>query len=147
MRTALCFLGALGIVMAAGLRADDAKKDRDKFKGTWDVVSATRNGEKAPELLKHKVIFDGDSFTITDGDQVAYKGTYKLDPVVKPAAIDFKNAEGRAKGKTWLGIYEFDGVKLKICDNALNLEKARPDQFEAAAGSGRVCVVLKRATK
>src|SRR5262245_5576257 len=116
MRMGLCLLLAGGVLTAAGLRADDAKKDQDKFKGTWDVVSAQRNGQDAVELIKHKVTFDGDSFTITDGDQVAYKGTYKLDPSAKPPAIDFKNEEGRAQGKTWLGIYQFDGDKLKICD-------------------------------
>ena len=67
-----------------------------------------------------------------------------MDPSAKPAAIDFEHTEGTLKGAVWKGIYALDGDMLTICDNAPNLDKARPAAFEAKSGSGVVLITFKR---
>src|SRR5262249_44818225 len=122
------------------LAADPAKTDRDKLQGTWAVVSAERDGKADDALKGHDLTFAGDAFTIKLKDKVLYKGTFKLDPDKKAAAIDFTHTEGEAKGKTWLGIYRLDGDKLIICDNAYDLQKGRPTEFTTKADSGSIAV-------
>jgi hypothetical protein len=39
---------------------------------------------------------------------------------------------------------QFDGATLKICDNAPDMTKPRPNGFAAPAGSGYVFVVFTR---
>ena len=52
-----------------------------------------------------------------------------MDASAKPAAIDFEHAEGGLKGKTWKGIYVLDSETLTVCDNAENLDAARPSKI------------------
>ena len=66
------------------------------------------------------------------------------DASAKPAAIDFRNTAGERKGKTWLGIYEFAGDTLRICDNADDVARGRPAAFVSDAGSGRVLISFRR---
>src|SRR4051794_12176097 len=92
-------------------KADSASKD--KLKGTWSVVSAERNGEKAPdEKIKNvKVIFRAERVLVTDGNRDD-QAEYKLDTSKKPNAIDFMPVKEK---KVVLGIYEVDGDTLKVC--------------------------------
>jgi hypothetical protein len=53
------------------------------------------------------------------------------------------NTEGNLKG-TWQGIFQLDGVTLKICDNAPDMTKPRPAGFAAPAGSGHILIVFTR---
>jgi hypothetical protein len=53
------------------------------------------------------------------------------------------NAEKALKG-TWKGIFEVDAATLKICDNAPDMTRPRPDGFAAPAGSGYVFIVFAR---
>jgi hypothetical protein len=51
---------------------------------------------------------------------------------------------GASRGRR-KGIYTFDGDTLMICDNAPNLEKARPAAFGTKSESGYVLITFKRA--
>jgi uncharacterized protein (TIGR03067 family) len=51
------------------------------------------------------------------------------------------------KGAVWKGICALNGDTLKICDNAANLDKARPAAFEAKRGPGYVLITFKRAKR
>lgn len=62
-----------------------------------------------------------------------------------PAAIDFEHTEGTLKGKTWKGIYALEGDTLTICDNALDLDKARPATCEARIGAGYMLLISQGA--
>jgi uncharacterized protein (TIGR03067 family) len=68
-----------------------------------------------------------------------------MNPGAKPPGIDFEHKEGALQGKAWKGIYALDGDTLRICDNAPDLEKARPAAFEAKVESGYVLLTFKRA--
>jgi hypothetical protein len=53
--------------------------------------------------------------------------------------------EGDDKGKTFRGIYEFEGDTRKVC--LAPAGKERPKEFSSTAGSGHVLAVLKRVKK
>jgi hypothetical protein len=51
------------------------------------------------------------------------------------------------KGRTWLGIYQLAGERLKICDNADDVSRARPTAFVTERGSGQVLVDFNRSKR
>ena len=65
------------------------------------------------------------------------KGTFKIDPAAMPKAIDSSPAADPSK--PILGIYEFDGDTLRVCNAPPG--KPRPSDFEAKAGSGHTLTV------
>ena len=134
---------AVGLSLLAQMaHAEAAAKEKDKFKGTWVVVSAERQGEKSPaeKLKKLKVIFRSDKVIVTDGDRDD-QATYSLDPGKKPSAIDFVSVKEK---KVVLGIYLLQGDTLKICYDPHEKATGRPEEFTSTGGKGRVLMVLKR---
>jgi uncharacterized protein (TIGR03067 family) len=83
--------------------------------------------------------------TITIGGQVYFKAKISIDPSKKPKTIDYAMTEGPTKGKTHLGIYEFDGDTVKFCFAAPG--KDRPTEFTAKERSERTLSVWKRDKK
>jgi uncharacterized protein (TIGR03067 family) len=132
-------LVAAGFLVAADSSKDDAaKKDQDKFQGTWKVQNARLNGKDVPPglLARWRVVIAGDKVTIQNGmrDQ---SFTIVLDPSQKPAAIDF---DGKAKG-----IYQLKGNFLKLCWAKAGND--RPTKFASKPGSDTVLLLLKRVKK
>jgi uncharacterized protein (TIGR03067 family) len=142
--SALCsFIVGSGVVLASAQVAEAADRD---LQGTWSATKAERDGRAATDLVGHRLFFSGNRFEIKSKDSKSlYSGTVQVHANAKPAAIDFQHAEGGLKGKTWKGIYALDGETLTICDNAENLDAARPSKFEAKSGSGYVLVTFDRA--
>ena len=142
--SAMCgLILATGLVLAgAGPAAAQAA-----LQGSWTATKAERDGKAAADVVGHRLTFTGDRFEIRskDGRTVVYTGTFRTDQNAKPASIDFVNTEGTDKGKTWRGIYAFDGDTLTTCDNAPDVAKARPTAFEAKSGSGHILVTFARA--
>jgi uncharacterized protein (TIGR03067 family) len=133
--------------LAAGARGDEAanKKASETLQGTWAIVSAERNGKAADDIKGHQLSFAGDKFTIKNKDgKLVYEGTFQVDAAKKPMTIDFKHGGDALKGKTWKGIFVVDGETLKTCDNAPNMDKDRPADFNAKADTGYVAIVFKR---
>ncbi len=140
MRVWLIF--SCGLLVVPGFWCSPAvAEDPKQLEGTWMVVSARRNGADAPEIKTHRLILKGDTFRILKGDKVVYGGTYSTDTSKKPAAIDFTNTEGEAKGKKWLGIFQLDKGMLIICDNGADPTQPRPTELlgpPIRPGPGRV---------
>ncbi len=145
----LSFVG-FGSLPAAGDATDEAvKKDRQRFEGTWQVVSLVVDGNKAGEADARKITVrnaaDG-RWAVEAGGKVVARGTSVIDPTKRPRTVDLTVAEGEDKGKTTLGIYEFSGDDTrKVC--LAQAGKGRPAEFAAPAGSGHVLAVLKRVKK
>jgi uncharacterized protein (TIGR03067 family) len=127
-------------------KADKPQEDRDAILGTWRAVSQEEQGQSKNDVEDHRLILSGGEFTIKSGDQVLYKGKYKLDPAKKPKAIDMEITESAKEnhdGKTGLGIYALEGDTLKWCVNEPG-EAERPKEFAAPPGTKLMFVTFKR---
>jgi uncharacterized protein (TIGR03067 family) len=131
---------------AADDKDDAAKKELEKFQGTWKFISMEQDGKQAPKSEETQTItFQGDKFAVKLGDKVIQAGTQKLDPGKKPKTVDASVTEGEGKGTTMLGIYELEGDTLKACFDPQG--KKRPAEFKTTSGSGYFLVVVKRVEK
>lgn len=138
-----CLIFGMGLLPAFAQPVEEAQK---KLQGTWSATKAERDGKEANDVVGHRLSFAGNRFQIRSKDgKPLYEGTFRVEPSIKPAAIDFEHTEGNLKGKVWKGIYALHGDTLAICDNAPNLDKGRPAAFEARTGSGYILITFKRA--
>ena len=74
------------------------------LQGTWIVNDI--NGSAMPSML---LVFKGDKYEQLVGENVAERGTARLDATKKPIAIDLVIQEGSDTGKVQLGIVEVTG--------------------------------------
>lgn len=139
---ALLVLG-FGLLMAGDDLKDDAvKKEMAKFQGTWKFVSMEVDGKQKPDedFKKYTVVLQGDQWTVSEGDKIVAKVTFKLDPTKKPKMIDLIDVE---KKRLIRGIYSFEGETLTVCDRGSE-KGERPTAFATKPDSGFVLFVLKR---
>jgi uncharacterized protein (TIGR03067 family) len=140
----LCACAALFPAAAGG--GDAARKELERFQGTWTFISAESDGKPLPKAKEPQTVtFEGDKFAVKVGDKVVQAGTQKLDPTRKPKTVDATVTEGEDKGTTMLGIYELEGDTLKVCFDPKG--KKRPTELKTAPDSGHFMGVLKRAEK
>jgi uncharacterized protein (TIGR03067 family) len=137
---------ALVLAAALSLGPDPGAAEAAKLQGTWAVLATEFRGRGVPGqgLDSQKVVFDGDTVTFHDGGK-ATKMRYKLDPTLKPRAIDYVPPEGKEKGPI-LGIYELDGDTLRLCWDQ-DRANGRPTDFLTRPGSDLNVWVLKRVKK
>ena len=141
MTRAVLLLLAAGTLAAADAPANDGKKDLERMQGDWAADSYVIDGMKLPEddAQAYFRTIKGDAYTVARFQRVLGKGTIKLDAAKKPKAIDALPA---GSDKPLLGIYEFDGDKMKLCFAAPG--KERPAAFTSAEGSGHTLTVWVR---
>lgn len=148
MRTVTVLLAA-AVAATTFARDDKAEQENKKLAGTWTLVSGRVDGKAVSEedVKVTKVTWDGDKASVVSPyqskDPITAKRT-RLDPGKKPAEMDWVRDAGPQKGQTMPAIYEWvDADTYRICfDPAC---KGRPKDFEAAAGSGHITHVWKRA--
>jgi uncharacterized protein (TIGR03067 family) len=142
MRVRLLALLAICLLIAAEPKDDKGAKDLKSLEGTWKLVAAEREGEKAPEdMLKNSSLtIKGGKYEAKLGDDT-HEGKLKLDPTKKPKTLDATESSDQ----TLLGIYELKGDEFKVC--LAEPGKDRPKEFSAAQGSGQMILVWKRASK
>ncbi len=124
------------------LFADDAvQKEQANFNGTWQLVSAEKDGKKTPEdVVKkiHVVIKDG-KHTVYFGDDVLAKDVqFTVDPTKTPKRVTDTLKDGQKIN----GIYELNGDTLKSC--VAEAGKDFPTEFSAKEGTGQSLRVFKR---
>jgi uncharacterized protein (TIGR03067 family) len=137
--------GALCWVVLGAALGQSAERTPKELQGTWVATKAVRNGKAAADIIGHRLSFTGKRFQIQSKDgKVRYRGTFRVHPNTKPAAIDFEHTLGALKGKAWKGIYAVDGDTLRTCDNGPDPAKGRPTAFAAKAGSGHIFITFKR---
>ena len=134
---------ALVFLAAEAPKQDAGKKDLERMQGDWNAVEMVRDGVKLSDD-EVEIIFrtvKGDQYAVSLFDKVIGKGTFKLDATKKPKAIDALPTGG----KTMLGIYEFDGGRLKTCFAPSG--KERPTEFRSKENSGHTLTVWEREKK
>jgi len=158
--------GVLAVVLAGvgglayhGLAADPPskddkkaaapKEDKDAILGTWVVEAVEVEGRDMSDTDEGKKI-KGSVLTVTademtivtmegGGKKTTYK--YKLNPAVKPKAID------RIDGADSIeSVYSLDGDTLKICAPMMK-DGPRPTEVATREGSNTSLFVLKRQAK
>jgi uncharacterized protein (TIGR03067 family) len=127
-----------GLLVAADAPQEAVKKEKEKLKGTWTLVSLEERGKQVPPL-DLKFTFEDEKFIHHEGTKNPKEGTYQLDPTKTPRAIDISEA-GRVVG---YGIYQLDGDTLTLCVARANA--TRPTAFATADGTPTVLIVFKRA--
>ena len=135
-------LALIGLLLAAVIPA--AASEAGQLDGTWRLVEGQRDGASAPELVGNLLELTEGRFRISAGANLLYAGTYALEPAAKPARIDFRHDDGQANGQVWEGIYQLEGGRLSICDDAPDVTKLRPTSFTTAPGSGHVLIIFER---
>jgi uncharacterized protein (TIGR03067 family) len=132
---------ALMGLATGGCQGEKMMSDQERIQGTWQLVSAERNGQPLPEdsLRNVSLVFAGDQLT-TKTARGATEARFSLDPNGDPRAIDMDM--GTAVG---LGIYHLDGDDLKIAHGEVG--QPRPSQFGPNEGVSLTLLVLKRATQ
>ena len=136
-----CLSSLVAVVLTVGAAPREAAEGDDlkKMQGDWMVVSMTANGIKYPDEEAQSLFrtIEGNNYQISRYSKPIGKGTFKLDPAATPKTIDSSPAADPSK--PILGIYEFDGDNLKVCNAPPG--KPRPSDFEAKAGSGHSLTV------
>jgi uncharacterized protein (TIGR03067 family) len=148
MKSKMLLLTVLVALMAADSPPGEAgKKDLAKMQGDWALVFMTKDGMKVPDDDAQALFrtVKGNEYTVFRYDRVAGKGTFTLDATKKPKTIDFLPANSKDKTKALLGIYEFDGDKLKYCYAPIG--KPRPTEFTSQEGVLQTLAVWEREKK
>ena len=126
--------------------AADTAADLERMQGDWMVSSMKTNGLKNPQEEAEslfRTIKDG-TLTVSRYTKVLSSGTFKVDATQSPRAID-STITNRPEPATVLGIYEFDGDKLRICNAPPG--KPRPKDFGCRLGSQQTLIVWEREKK
>jgi uncharacterized protein (TIGR03067 family) len=146
-RTVLWVLTAGALLAADAGKGDANKKDMKKMQGDWALLSMIKDGEKVPDE-EAQVLFrtvKDDHYTVYRFDQPIAKWTFSIDASKKPKTIDILPDGAKDKNKAVLGIYEFDGDKLKICYAPAG--KERPKEFVSKAGMTQTLAVWEQEKK
>ena len=124
--------------------AASSKAPASIFEGEWKLVSAVMDGKPMEESMVQwvKRVSIGDETTVYAGPQVMLKVKFTIDPSQSPKAIDYLGLAGNVKGKTQLGIYEFEGDLLKF--NVAAPGDPRPTKFELPKGARGTLTIWKK---
>jgi RNA polymerase sigma factor (sigma-70 family) len=128
---------------------DAAARELKALQGAWEVVAMKSEGvETTPDDVKGMSwTFKGARIEGKDpGDKKATEfGEVNLDPGKNPKHFDVTVTEGALKGKSQPGIYKLEDGRLTVClRDEKALEKGRPTEFTADAGSAQGLIVLER---
>jgi uncharacterized protein (TIGR03067 family) len=97
---------ALWLLTVGSVTAEDAAKaEMKKLEGTWQLVSATRDGKETPadQVKKVRVVIKGGKHTVYVGDEVAAKEIpFTVDPTRDPRTT----VDTLPDGKQIKGIYK-----------------------------------------
>ncbi len=120
------------------------KRELEQWQGTWRAVAGERDGQLRPKAFLEalRVTVENDLMMIQVGKR-NQKLRLVLDPTMRPKAVDLIHLDGKEQGEVWLGIYQLEAQRLKLCVSPPGVP--RPDDFLTRPGSGRELLILERA--
>jgi uncharacterized protein (TIGR03067 family) len=131
---------------------DDAQAaDLKRMQGDWMVAMMKLSGEEQPADVAQSLYrtVEGDQYRISRYTKVIGRGTFKIDAAQSPKTIDSTPTElqgaEQSDSKPILGIYEFDGDKLRVCNARPG--QPRPKSFDAKMYTGHTLIVWEREVK
>ena len=139
-------IAALGLFLAGCKRQAPAPKtDLDRFQGTWQLVSATQDGNVLPQdkVKQTTIVFKGDTFRFPGLAEYATSkaGTVKLDETTTPKEMDAISTDK----EVMLGIYVLQQNGYKVCFAPAG--KPRPTEFNSTPGGGQILQSWERQNK
>jgi uncharacterized protein (TIGR03067 family) len=152
MVTKLAFIAAIwcSSVALAAQGADPNAEDLKRMQGDWMVATMKSAGMDVPpdeaQALFRTV--EGDRYSVARYTKQIASGTFKLDATKTPKTIDSTPGaagDGKTAPQPILGIYEFDGDKLRICNGRPG--QPRPKNFDAKMYTGHTLIVWEREAK
>jgi uncharacterized protein (TIGR03067 family) len=118
-----------------------AEAELKRLEGTWEIASDMIDGTTQPQPRGGtRVVIRGATYAKEALGTTFEKGTLKVDPEKKPAALDLSPTDGPEKGRIFLCAYELNGDELRYCCQSRG--GLRPEAFTA---SGLQIVTLHRA--
>jgi uncharacterized protein (TIGR03067 family) len=151
--TVLLALGALGLgaggvyqavaaEKAAEGKGDAAKAELKKLQGTWVLVSAEKDGKKAPEgqVPDVTLVIKDDKATLKHGEGEGQEGPLTLDPAKDPKEMDVTLGNEKMKA-----IYKLDKDTLTVC--TAHSADERPAAFATKEGTKLALMVFKKKEK
>ena len=115
-----------------------------QLEGVWQAISAVVSGQEIPvgEVNTIRLTLTTTRFTTQRGAETLFDSSYTADPTTTPMQIEMIGIGGDFEGKPALGIYAFEGERLRLCYKMPGF--LRPTDFTSAAGSGAFLITLKR---
>ncbi len=145
---AFLLLGSIGPSLSAEVGGKDAKKELQKFQGTWIMESGELGGKKAADehVRRSKIIFEGNKVQIVVPNQTPetiIAEIVKIDTTKSPKEMHFIRKNGPNAGNTLIGIYEFEGKdRYKFAFDPSGSTKLK--EFVTKEGTGHVRNTWKR---
>jgi uncharacterized protein (TIGR03067 family) len=137
-----------GVMIAATAIAkeDPHAADLAKMQGDWMVATMKTSGMDVPAEESQSLFrtIEGDRYKIARYSKTIAQGTFKIDATQSPKTID-SQPDAPPDSKPILGIYEFDGDKLRVCNARPG--QPRPKNFEAKNYTGHTLIVWEREAK
>lgn len=149
MRRPACLLVGFALFFGAAseatVSAAPSSKELKALQGVWVLGALEADGGKiegfeGPNAIQ--LYIDGDKYSSQVGSNVIEQGTLSLDASKGTAWIDLMPSTGERKGQVVSGIYVLRGDSLVLC--LVPAPAARPNEFEAHKGDGRIVAIYKR---
>jgi len=139
----LLFMGSTTVL--AGADKDPSANDLEAMQGDWAVVEYVADGVKSEDDNAQSLFrtIKGDHYTVFLFDKALGSGTIKLDATQKPKHID--SLPDKMPGKAFLGIYEIDGNRIKVCYAPPG--KDRPAELVSKKDSGHTFMIWEKEKK